>query len=59
MVCPPSLLYILWLNPALTDFRGFVWRVAAIAAVSLVPPYLGKIISRTMKPPSYRKVQST
>jgi len=38
---------------------GFVWRVLAIAAVSLVPPYLGKVISRTMKPPSYRKVQST
>ncbi|KAF4120809.1 phospholipid-translocating ATPase [Geosmithia morbida] len=38
---------------------GFVWRVAAIAAVALIPPYLAKIISRTMKPPSYRKVQST
>jgi phospholipid-translocating ATPase len=39
--------------------RGFVWRVFAIAAVSLVPPYVGKIIRRTMKPPSYRKVQNT
>ncbi|KAH8177348.1 haloacid dehalogenase-like hydrolase domain-containing protein [Sarocladium implicatum] len=38
---------------------GFVWRVFAIAAVSLVPPYVGKIIRRTMKPPSYRKVQNT
>ncbi|KAI9898556.1 hypothetical protein N3K66_006916 [Trichothecium roseum] len=38
---------------------GFVWRVLAIGAVSLVPPYAGKLIRRTMKPPSYRKVQST
>ncbi|KAI6785068.1 phospholipid-transporting ATPase-like protein [Emericellopsis cladophorae] len=38
---------------------GFLWRVLAIASISLVPPYLGKVISRTMKPPSYRKVQST
>ncbi|KAI5461499.1 P-type ATPase-like protein [Mariannaea sp. PMI_226] len=38
---------------------GFLWRVLAIGAVSLVPPYAGKLIRRTMKPPSYRKVQST
>ncbi|KAF5659715.1 phospholipid-translocating ATPase [Fusarium circinatum] len=37
---------------------GFVWRVLAIGAVSLIPPYAGKLIRRTMKPPSYRKVQS-
>ncbi|CAK7271972.1 Putative aminophospholipid-translocase [Sporothrix epigloea] len=37
---------------------GFLWRVVAICAVSLVPPYAGKLIRRTMKPPSYRKVQS-
>ncbi|KAH8908599.1 phospholipid-translocating P-type ATPase [Coniochaeta sp. PMI_546] len=37
---------------------GFLWRVAAIAAISLIPPYAGKLIRRTMKPPSYRKVQS-
>ncbi|KAG0648538.1 putative phospholipid-transporting ATPase NEO1 [Hyphodiscus hymeniophilus] len=36
---------------------GFVWRVAAISAISLIPPYAGKLIRRTMKPPSYRKVQ--
>ncbi|KAI1847269.1 hypothetical protein JX266_006809 [Neoarthrinium moseri] len=36
---------------------GFVWRVFAIAAISLIPPYAGKLIRRTMKPPSYRKVQ--
>lgn len=36
---------------------GFYWRVLAIGAVSLVPPYAGKLIRRTMKPPSYRKVQ--
>ncbi|KKA28055.1 hypothetical protein TD95_001546 [Thielaviopsis punctulata] len=38
---------------------GFLWRCAAIAAISLVPPYAGKVISRTMNPPSYRKVQNT
>ncbi|RSL76420.1 hypothetical protein CEP51_009974 [Fusarium floridanum] len=37
---------------------GFVWRVLAIGAISLIPPYAGKLIRRTMKPPSYRKVQS-
>ncbi|CAM1508092.1 Fc.00g049400.m01.CDS01 [Cosmosporella sp. VM-42] len=37
---------------------GFLWRVLAIGAISLVPPYAGKLIRRTMKPPSYRKVQS-
>ncbi|APA15356.1 hypothetical protein sscle_14g101260 [Sclerotinia sclerotiorum 1980 UF-70] len=36
---------------------GFVWRVAAISAVSLIPPYVVKLIRRTIKPPSYRKVQ--
>ncbi|EFX04692.1 haloacid dehalogenase-like hydrolase [Grosmannia clavigera kw1407] len=37
---------------------GFLWRVTAICAISLIPPYAAKLISRTMKPPSYRKVQS-
>ncbi|KAG6031244.1 hypothetical protein E4U41_007646 [Claviceps citrina] len=37
---------------------GFMWRVLAIGAVSLIPPYAGKVISRTVKPPSYRKVQN-
>ncbi|KAI1259346.1 phospholipid-translocating P-type ATPase [Xylariaceae sp. FL1019] len=36
---------------------GFYWRVLAISAISLIPPYAGKLIRRTMKPPSYRKVQ--
>ncbi|KAK1760958.1 hypothetical protein QBC47DRAFT_419473 [Echria macrotheca] len=36
---------------------GFLWRVAAIGAISLIPTYAGKLIRRTMKPPSYRKVQ--
>lgn len=36
---------------------GFLWRVLAILSVSLIPPYVGKLIRRTMKPPSYRKVQ--
>ncbi|KAJ3496713.1 hypothetical protein NLG97_g2454 [Lecanicillium saksenae] len=37
---------------------GFVWRVLAILSISLVPPYAAKLIRRTMKPPSYRKVQN-
>ncbi|PNS19977.1 hypothetical protein CAC42_7944 [Sphaceloma murrayae] len=36
---------------------GFWWRVAAIAAVSLVPVWGGKCIRRKVKPPNYRKVQ--
>ncbi|KAL8791464.1 MAG: hypothetical protein Q9213_000081 [Squamulea squamosa] len=36
---------------------GFAWRVAAISAISLVPPYSVKILRRTLRPPSYRKVQ--
>lgn len=36
---------------------GFLWRILAIGSVSLIPPYAGKLIRRTMKPPSYRKVQ--
>ncbi|KKY22993.1 putative phospholipid-translocating p-type atpase [Phaeomoniella chlamydospora] len=36
---------------------GWVWRVAAVAAISLVPVYGGKLIRRAWKPPSYRKVQ--
>ncbi|KAJ2904010.1 uncharacterized protein MKZ38_008942 [Zalerion maritima] len=38
---------------------GFLWRVTAILAVSLVPTYAGKLIRRAIKPPSYRKVQGT
>ncbi|RFU26697.1 hypothetical protein B7463_g9637, partial [Scytalidium lignicola] len=37
---------------------GFVWRVVAISAISLIPPYAGKLIRRAVKPPSYRKVQA-
>lgn len=40
-----------------TGTRGFYWRVAAIGAMSLIPTYAAKVIQRTMKPPSYRKVQ--
>ncbi|KAI1139069.1 phospholipid-translocating P-type ATPase [Hypoxylon sp. FL0543] len=36
---------------------GFLWRVLAIGSISLIPPYAVKLIRRTMKPPSYRKVQ--
>jgi phospholipid-translocating ATPase len=37
--------------------RGFAWRVAAISAISLIPPYSAKLIRRAIKPPNYRKVQ--
>lgn len=36
---------------------SWVWRVAAIAAISLVPVWGGKLIGRAYKPPNYRKVQ--
>ena len=36
---------------------GWVWRVAAVAAISLVPVWGGKVIQRAWKPPSYRKVR--
>ena len=36
---------------------GFVWRVVAISALSLVPVYSAKVLRRTLRPPAYRKVQ--
>ncbi|KAL8661907.1 MAG: hypothetical protein Q9202_005189 [Teloschistes flavicans] len=36
---------------------GFAWRVASISAISLIPVYSVKMLRRTLKPPSYRKVQ--
>jgi len=36
---------------------GSLSRVPAILAVSLIPPYAAKLIRRTLKPPSYRKVR--
>ena len=36
---------------------GWVWRVVAVAAVSLVPVWGGKLIGRTWRPPTYRKVR--
>ena len=36
---------------------AFAWRVAAISALSLLPPYCIKVLRRTLNPPSYRKVQ--
>jgi phospholipid-translocating ATPase len=36
---------------------GWVWRVAAVAAISLVPVWGGKVIRTAWKPPSYRKVR--
>jgi len=36
---------------------GFLWRVLVILSIALVPPYAGKILGRTLRPPSYRKVR--
>lgn len=36
---------------------AFIWRVVAVSAIALIPPYIVKIVRRTLKPPSYRKVQ--
>ncbi|KAK4691267.1 phospholipid-translocating ATPase, partial [Lecanoromycetidae sp. Uapishka_2] len=36
---------------------AFAWRVGAISAISLIPPYCIKVLRRTLRPPSYRKVQ--
>lgn len=36
---------------------SWVWRVAAVAAISLVPVWGGKVIRGVWKPPNYRKVQ--
>jgi phospholipid-translocating ATPase len=38
---------------------GFVWICELILAIELVPIYAGKIIGRTWKPSSYRKVRGT
>jgi phospholipid-translocating ATPase len=38
---------------------GFVWRVALILAVGVVPIYLGRVVGRTWRPSSYRKVRGT
>ncbi|KAF2016740.1 phospholipid-translocating P-type ATPase-like protein [Aaosphaeria arxii CBS 175.79] len=35
----------------------FWWKLAVVAAISLVPPYAAKILGRTLRPPSYRKVR--
>ncbi|KAJ5100504.1 hypothetical protein N7456_006556 [Penicillium angulare] len=35
----------------------WLWRVAAVLAVSLVPVWAGKLIRQSVKPPSYRKVR--
>ena len=36
---------------------AFAWRVAAISAISLLPPYCIKVLRRTLNPPNYRKVR--
>ncbi|KAI9802773.1 MAG: putative aminophospholipid-translocase [Piccolia ochrophora] len=35
----------------------FLWKVVTISAISLIPPYVAKLVRRTLNPPSYRKVQ--
>jgi len=36
---------------------GFLWRTVLILAIALIPPFAGKILGRTLRPPSYRKVR--
>ena len=36
---------------------GFLWKTVLILAIALIPPYAGKILGRTLRPPSYRKVR--
>ena len=36
---------------------GFAWRVGAIVAVAVVPVWSGKVLRRTLRPESYRKVR--
>ena len=36
---------------------GFLWRVAVISSISLIPPWVVKAVRRRLKPPSYAKVQ--
>lgn len=36
---------------------GFLWRVAVISSISLIPPWVAKAVRRRLKPPSYAKVQ--
>lgn len=36
---------------------GFWWRFGIIGLISLLPPYAGKLLGRTLRPPSYRKVR--
>lgn len=35
----------------------WVWRVAAVCSVSVIPVWAAKLIQRSWKPPSYRKVR--
>ncbi|PWW77289.1 phospholipid-translocating P-type ATPase [Tuber magnatum] len=36
---------------------AFLWRVAVISVISLVPPWVVKAVMRKLKPPSYAKVR--
>lgn len=36
---------------------GFAWRVAAIVGIAIVPVWSIKVLRRTLRPPSYRKVR--
>ncbi|MCJ1472892.1 putative aminophospholipid-translocase [Lambiella insularis] len=46
-----------YFNLAFVWSWGFVWRVSAILGISLVPPYIVRVVGRTLRPPSYRKVR--
>lgn len=35
----------------------WVWRVVAVCAVSIIPIWIGKMVKRSWRPPSYRKVR--
>ncbi|KAG2418834.1 hypothetical protein HFD88_001936 [Aspergillus terreus] len=35
----------------------WLWRVVAVCAVAVVPVWIGKLIKRSWRPPSYRKVR--
>lgn len=57
MGCFWKLLLLLLLLTDVGNIRGFWWRLGAILAISLIPPYVVKLVRRAVRPPSYRKVQ--
>jgi phospholipid-translocating ATPase len=45
-----------YMNTGFLITVGFMWRLAVILAVSLGPIYAAKVITRWVRPPTYRKV---